>query len=946
MIIPKEGRQSKITYDSDLYSVIETLPSVRRRRKYIICLILFLVIIAVAIIIYFILRSNNESNDNTNPNEKVDRIQFTQSINPEKTHYILNTKDSYTELKNLKLSTDIYNSSNYTYQWESQDKNTETYFKEFIPFNSSNYWDITQYDYIYLKIYSHKKTSSYFRIIIYCQERGEGLINAYYSYPIQINWEGWKDIWIPLSIFESSYNPNFTKVTNIKICSSGWDMVPNPETILNIDTILFTKANFDFNINNIPDEQYSYILNRLVQSIILNLTDTENITKITSMLNYHVNVAKDLQKNLDKSGKNPPFNYKMTVSSNMKNIYDDIKKLAMGYSIKGSDLYKNSTLLNDILYALDYMHENYYTKRDQNIFTESDNWWDWEIGCSNTIVDILAMIHDEINENDINKYLTPVNTYAPLPGNYWANTLSLAYTCVFSAVLQKNYKKIAISVEMLRDIFNKVENGEGFYDDGSFIQHMYIAYNGGYGNELIKSFAYIGYSLYGTYFSFDNYYENEIYNLVINSILPFIYKGAFFDLVRGRSIARNSYGISTTKETMNSLCLIMEFLSNTNDYQNNLKSFVKYLYSTNTTYYSGYLAPLSVKLLINLENNDLIKPKKIENFAKVYSRMDKAISQNNNIAIGISMSSTRIGRYEALSGENVDGWYSGDGMIYIYLDPNDYASYFWQNVNHYRLPGTTISNAPRENKNTEGKNSLNIYDFVGGSYYDNNMVVAMKFASENKNNGFNSSLVGNKGYFLFDNVLICLGNNITSSDDFDIESIIENRKINGDFYINDQKVNTDNKNGDVNGKYLYIENYGGIYIPEYNNVKYNITDNNFIEIYFSYGKLIENMNYKYILLPGITKNEFEELVNNFIILSNNEIASVVQNTKTNETQYIFWQKGSFNNVNVEEPCVIIETQSKLYISDPTQKLKKFNIILNNKTYNLEPKNGYTITLNK
>ena len=946
MIIPKEGRQSKITYDSDLYSVIETLPSVRRRRKYIICLILFLVIIAVAIIIYFILRSNNESNDNTNPNEKVDRIQFTQSINPEKTHYILNTKNSYTELKNLKLSTDIYNSSNYTYQWESQDKNTETYFKEFIPFNSSNYWDITQYDYIYLKIYSHKKTSSYFRIIIYCQERGEGLINAYYSYPIQINWEGWKDIWIPLSIFESSYNPNFTKVTNIKICSSGWDMVPNPETILNIDTILFTKAIFDFNINNIPDEQYSYILNRLVQSIILNLTDTENITKITSMLNYHVNVAKDLQKNLDKSGKNPPFNYKMTVSSNMKNIYDDIKKLAMGYSIKGSDLYKNSTLLNDILYALDYMHENYYTKRDQNIFTESDNWWDWEIGCSNTIVDILAMIHDEITENDINKYLTPVNTYAPLPGNYWANTLSLAYTCVFSAVLQKNYKKIAISVEMLRDIFNKVENGEGFYDDGSFIQHMYIAYNGGYGNELIKSFAYIGYSLYGTYFSFDNYYENEIYNLVINSILPFIYKGAFFDLVRGRSIARNSYGISTTKETMNSLCLIMEFLSNNNDYQNNLKSFVKYLYSTNTTYYSGYLAPLSVKLLINLEKNDLIKPKQIENFAKVYSRMDKAISQNNNIAIGISMSSTRIGRYEALSGENVDGWYSGDGMTYIYLDPNDYASYFWQNVNHYRLPGTTISNAPRENKNTEGKDSLNIYDFIGGVYYDNNMVVAMKFASENKNNGFNSSLVGNKGYFLFDNVLICLGNNISSSDDFDIESIIENRKINGDFYINDQKVNTDNKNGDVNGKYLYIENYGGIYIPEYNNVKYNITDNNFIEIYFSYGKLIENMNYKYILLPGITKNEFEELVNNFIILSNNEIASVVQNTKTNETQYIFWQKGSYNNVNVEEPCVIIETQSKLYISDPTQKLKKFNIILNNKTYNLEPKNGYTITLNK
>ena len=106
------------------------------------------------------------------------------------------------------------------------------------------------------------------------------------------------------------------------------------------------------------------------------------------------------------------------------------------------------------------------------------------------------------------------------------------------------------------------------------------------------------------------------------------------------------------------------------------------------------------------------------------------------------------------------------------------------------------------------------------------------------------------------------------------------------------------------------------------------------------------MNYKYILLPGIKKDELENLAKNYKILNNDEIVSVVQNTKTTETQYIFWQKGSYENVSVEEPCVIIETQLKIYVSDPTQKLKKFNIKLNNKTYNLEPKYGYTITLNK
>ena len=120
--------------------------------------------------------------------------------------------------------------------------------------------------------------------------------------------------------------------------------------------------------------------------------------------------------------------------------------------------------------------------------------------------------------------------------------------------------------------------------------------------------------------------------------------------------------------------------------------------------------------------------------------MDKAITQMNNVGIGFSFSSTRNGKYESINGENTIGWYQGDGMVYIYLSPNDYGKSYWPYANPLRLPGTTITNAPREKKGLSDKNALAKYDFVGGCYNDINMVAVMKFASESTGINFNSSL--------------------------------------------------------------------------------------------------------------------------------------------------------------------------------------------------------------
>ena len=59
-----------------------------------------------------------------------------------------------------------------------------------------------------------------------------------------------------------------------------------------------------------------------------------------------------------------------------------------------------------------------------------------------------------------------------------SNRINIAYVSIFSSVFQKNYKRIALSIEMFRECFDTVEKSDGFYDDGSFIQHGYYSYIG------------------------------------------------------------------------------------------------------------------------------------------------------------------------------------------------------------------------------------------------------------------------------------------------------------------------------------------------------------------------------------------------------------------------------------------------------------------------------------
>ena len=896
------------------------------------------------LIVLFYLYISSKS-EGTSSNQ---RLTFKEIIDEENTFYLLDTKQEYKEIKNLIMNDTYTNSSTYSYEWSNHPKRAGFNLNNYLPpGDSDGYRDFTKYDTLYINMYSKRMVDTKIIIIIGCQKRQpdetSDMPYAYKNYKIPINFVGWKQIKLNLQIFEDGYAADLTKVSRFEVTSNGYGQTPRVETELFFDKIFVTKLKYEFNMkeSEINEENYSNVFKRIKYFFLGSANIIKETDKtILKRLKLEISGGVSWYKKLNKTGL--PFDYPMNSTRDMTAIYYYLNRIARAYIIEGSEYYKNKTVLNDLINALEYMDKNYFSKRYPKVILGFDQFWDWEIGVPHNLIETLSHIKDDLTKEQIDKFLTTLNKYTFYPKNTMANKADIAYSAIMAGILQKDYKRVAISVEMLRDLYENVEIGEGFYEDGSFIQHDVFAYTGGYGVEFIDSLSKLSYILDDSCFRLDDDMKEKQYNWVINSYIPLLFNGAFMDLVRGRSVDTKFIGLATGTTIMGVFTYISEYTTNPTNIKY-LKTYLKYMYKyVNENYQNYYLNQISIGALImlfNIISDESIPYENInKNFTKVYSRMDKAIAQINGIGIGISLSSTRIGKYEA-SGENKKGWYQGDGMTYLYFSPNDYASAYWPYVNPYRLPGTTITNAQREQKTLSGRNAYAKYDFVGGCYNDINMVVAMKFASELPAHNFKSSLIGNKAYFIFGDNLIFIGNNISCDDNYDVETIIENKLLNGSFYFGDQKITE--KSGNVNNNYIYIENYGGIYLPDYSNVKYQVTKNQFLEIYFSHGKKIENERYMYYIFPGIDKNNLKNYVNNIEILIDTINITAVKSKLNGVVEYVFWEKGSFDKIEVDNPCTIILYENEFYISDPSQKLDNIKVKINNNNYNIELQKGYT-----
>ena len=133
------------------------------------------------------------------------------------------------------------------------------------------------------------------------------------------------------------------------------------------------KYQFNMEENEIIEENYLNALNKFKYSLVgRGSILTEKNSNIIKRYKSNIKVAINTHKKMNKTGL--PFDYPMDSSLDIYSNYYELRKIAVGYAIEGGEIYKNKEYFNDIVYCLDYMNDNYYTKRYPKIFKGLDNW--------------------------------------------------------------------------------------------------------------------------------------------------------------------------------------------------------------------------------------------------------------------------------------------------------------------------------------------------------------------------------------------------------------------------------------------------------------------------------------------------------------------------------------------------------------------------------------------
>jgi len=463
-----------------------------------------------------------------------------------------------------------------------------------------------------------------------------------------------------------------------------------------------------------------------------------------------------------------------SASSYITDSHNRLADMARAYVTQGSLYAGDDRLLADTVGGLDFLNAHEYNETKP----ERGNWWDWEIGTPLALNNTVVLLYDYLAPDQIARYARAVEAFTPVPDIFnngktmstGANRVWKAEVVAVRGVLVRDAAKITRARDSLATVFPFVTRGDGFYADGSFIQHGQHPYTGGYGTALMAELGNLLYLLGDTPYAVSDPGLANIWASVYDAYEPIIFRGALMDMMRGREISRSGTQDHAAGHAAIRAILTLAQAAPSADAAA-FKSMVKGWITRDTVRDFLTTAPLNALLLARSVLDDPTIPPRAELTGhRQYAHMDRVVHCRPGWALGIAMSSERIFTYESINGENLHGWHTGDGMTYLYNgDLTQFSEDFWPTVNPYRLPGTTVVTRPRADG--EGQSQIaNPTPWVGGaSLMGMYGAVGMDLFSD---------IGGRKSWFLLDDAVVCLGAGITSSADTRIETIIENRKLN------------------------------------------------------------------------------------------------------------------------------------------------------------------------
>lgn len=421
-----------------------------------------------------------------------------------------------------------------------------------------------------------------------------------------------------------------------------------------------------------------------------------------------------------------------TSDVNLKRTSQSLYEIALATRVPGSALYGDVAVRRRVVDGLATMHETWYGDQSKGYY---GNWHNWEIGISTDVSRTLVLLAPELAayRPDLPAtYVASMDAYlrngrdgdVDLNSRFHtgANLADITANRILQGAVLGDGARVGKAVADQLTVFATIDpydlrHGvtDGYYADGSFIQHSSVAYTGSYGKALLTRVVQSVKTLDGTSFAQGGELVGVVQGWIVDGFAPLIFEGYLMEVVKGRAVSRTNTGYADVAQVVEAIVDLSGYATGSD--ATALRGYVKYLRQSSrstlnpTTFvspvsivrYAGILADASAPAL------DLSAAER----SVAFNAMDKHVHRRPGYAFALARSSSRISKYEYMNGENLMPWFQGDGAYYLYLAGQDQTQAFgvdhYATVSPYRLAGVT---APVESR-------LTIPQLYGTMWYEN-----------------------------------------------------------------------------------------------------------------------------------------------------------------------------------------------------------------------------------
>ncbi|MBC1501550.1 polysaccharide lyase 8 family protein [Listeria weihenstephanensis] len=582
-----------------------------------------------------------------------------------------------------------------------------------------------------------------------------------------------------------------------------------------------------------------------------------------------------------------------------------IEEMAVLYKTPNSKYYNDKELGRKIIYSLQWYNDNIYS---DTIKVNGSNWYDNQIATPLSLVNTLVLMGNTDEQTDesnkipselLQKYMLAFDYFEPPTYNGTsasgaavgtaANRINKGFVVVMRGIIGSDTDKTQVGIDMLRRGYLTVTTGDGFYSDGTFIQHENVPYTTGYGADALARFADLFRLFEGTKGMSAYTGSSAIFNLLDIAYAPALYKNETLDMTRGRTIAIPS---NKSENMANTILYDIYTISKRNlvsikTYKNLVKSSI-FERSSKADFYASMTIPEAQTFQELLQDSStsseyLEEPKNI-----MMSRASQMIDQKPGYKAGLSMFSKNVSAFEYLSDTNLLGFYTGAGALSLYNGDDAFKGNYYPTVGMTSLPGTTTDLKTRDLK-AEGAEENKLYpnteSWTGGITDKTNGSATMDYSMKEVTD---SNLKASKSWFFLDGKIVAMGNGITNAGGPNTQTIVENRQLlnsSNTFSVNGQNISLSDPTSQINNaKWAHLDgatpsqNIGYVFPYPTNVSAYKReqsgnwmdlstrnTQNNktvtstYAGLTIPHGANPSNASYMYMILPGSSKENTEKV---------------------------------------------------------------------------------------